>query len=133
MAIQRVCALHKAVLARLNEYRKAAHQRKKGASCDARTQLWLDVIEHAYALLCTEEPIKARLMSRLFGLEHPVPRRKGANERIRSLAIELCCSEATLYNWRDEIVTLVLLGGIEAGLIRLYDAGNGGLDGKDAV
>ena len=133
MAIRRLRERQKLVLNKLTEYRSMALARKRGQDCGEDAQMWLLTIERTYKLLLAEAPEKARYMNRMFGLEHPVPRRKCAHERVAQLSRELCCSEATLYNWREEIVSLVLYGALETGLLTLYDTGKCGRGPKSAV
>lgn len=87
---------------------------------------WVRVIDEARACIRAADPVKERFMSRLFGLDAPIPRNQRARERMVKLAIDLCVSESTLYKWRENILEIVLYAAIEAGLVRPF-----GLRGAD--
>ena len=93
----------------------------------------MQVIACVRKLLQEEDPLKEKFMARLFGLDIVIPRRKTARERMIKLSLELHCSEATLYNWRAEIVELVLYGAIEAKLIQPFCGGKSGRAPKNVL
>ena len=59
-------------------------------------------------------------MSRLFGLDTPLPRSQPVRARMIRLSIELSVSESTLYKWREDILEIVLYAAIEAGMVGLF-------------
>lgn len=86
----------------------------------ARVAAWVAAIEGARALLLAEMPEKERAMTRLFGLDAPIPRYQQVRARMIRLRMELHVSEATLYKWQEDILRLVLGAAIEAGVIRPF-------------
>ena len=56
-------------------------------------------------------------MSRLFGLDTPIPRNQHMRARMIQLGEELAVSESTLYKWREDLFEIVLYAAIESGLI----------------
>ncbi|MDO4572066.1 MAG: hypothetical protein Q4C13_01765 [Clostridia bacterium] len=133
MAVERIAELRKLALEQLLAYRVNCAALRNGRPEGRAARGWIRVITRARRILLEEEPEKARFMARLFGLDHPIPQRKTARERLLLLARELHCSEATLYNWRAEIVELVLFGGVEAGLIRPFQDRKGGRKRKKTL
>ena len=77
-------------------------------------------IDAARAYFRTENPLKERFMSRLFGLDTPLPRSQPTRARMIRLSLELSVSESTLYKWREDILEIVLYAAIEAGLAGLF-------------
>ncbi len=91
---------------------------------------WVRAIDAARAYLRAENPTKERFMSRLFGLETPLPRGQPVRARMIRLSMDLCVSESTLYKWREDILNLVLYAAIEAGLTCLFGPQDGA-DGEE--
>ena len=104
-------------------YRPAALRAERGS-----VRGWTRAIDAARAYFRTENPLKERFMSRLFGLDTPLPRSQPVRARMIRLSIELSVSESTLYKWREDILEIVLYAAIEAGLVGLF----GLADGEDA-
>ncbi len=134
MAVQRILDMRRQALCELTEYRRnCLALRRDGQKERQQTRAWLKVIACAREALMEEEPLKGQFMTQMFGLDHAIPRRKTARERLLMLAREMNCAEATLYNWRAEIVELVLYGAIEEGLIRPFQEGRGGRARKKTI
>ena len=81
---------------------------------------WQRAIDAARIYLRTGNPVKERFMSRLYGLETPLPRSQPVRARMLRLSFELNVSESTLYKWRADILEVVLYAAIEAGLVGLF-------------
>ena len=96
-------------------YRPAALRAERGS-----VRGWTRAIDAARAYFRTENPLKERFMSRLFGLDTPLPRSQPVRARMIRLSIELSVSESTLYKWREDILEIVLYAAIEAGLVGLF-------------
>lgn len=104
--------------------RQTVHMRGRGARNRARLSRWTAAIEQVRALYLQTEPEKARLMDRLFGLQHPVPRCNNNRKRILSLAMDFSLSESTLYRWRDEIVLATMLAAAQSGALKPFATGD---------
>lgn len=133
MAIHPIAAYQKEALAQLLAYRQHCTAAKKGETLGRQARAWMHVIARVRKLLQEEDPLKEKFMARLFGLDVVIPQRKTARERLIKLSLELHCSEATLYNWRAEIVQLVLYGAIEARLIQPLFGGKSGRASKNVL
>lgn len=96
-------------------YRSPALRAEGGA-----LQEWIRAIDAARAYFRATNPLKERFMSRLFGLETPIPRNQLTRARMLQLEQELAVSESTLYKWREDILEIVLYAAIECGLIRPF-------------
>ena len=59
-------------------------------------------------------------MTRLFGLEAPLPRGQPIRARLIRLCTEMSVSESTLYKWREDILEIVLYAAMEAGVVGLF-------------
>lgn len=133
MAIARVAEMRRETLKQLLGYRRSlAVLRTRGADY-RRARAWVRVIARVRRVLGEEDPEKERFMTQMFGFDHPAPQRRTSRKLLLALAQELNCSEATLYNWRAEIVELVLLAAIEAGLFHPFQGGKGGRARKKAL
>jgi hypothetical protein len=81
---------------------------------------WIRAIDSARIYLRAQNPAKERYMTRLFGLETPLPRSQPMRARLIRLSEEMCVSESTLYKWREDILEVVLYAAMEAGVIGLF-------------
>ena len=81
---------------------------------------WVRAIDSARMYLRAQNPAKERFMTRLFGLETPLPRGQPTRARMIRLSEEMCVSESTLYKWREDILEIVLYAAMEAGVIGLF-------------
>ncbi|HWQ97184.1 MAG TPA: hypothetical protein VN538_03670 [Clostridia bacterium] len=81
---------------------------------------WVRAIDSARMYLRAQNPAKERLMTRLFGLETPLPRSQPTRARMIRLCEEMCVSESTLYKWREDILEIVLYAAMEAGVVGLF-------------
>ena len=81
---------------------------------------WIRAIESARAYLRVQSPAKERFMTRLFGLDTPLPRSQPTRARMMRLSQELNVSESTLYKWREDILEIVLYAAMEAGVVGLF-------------
>ena len=80
---------------------------------------WVLAVEYAESYLKKRDPLKARFFSSLYGLDGT--RRRGSEARtIIALSIELDTSTATLYRWKNEALSLVLLAAAQTGALRPY-------------
>ena len=96
-------------------YRADALRAERGAVVG-----WCRAIDAARAYFRTADPIKERFMSRLFGLDTPLPRSQPSRARMIRLSLELSVSESTLYKWREDILEIVLYAAIEAGVVGMF-------------
>lgn len=69
---------------------------------------WVRAIDSARLFLRAQNPAKERYMTRLFGLEAPLPRSQPMRARMIRLSVEMSVSESTLYKWREDILEIVL-------------------------
>ena len=81
---------------------------------------WVRAIDSARTYLRAQNPAKERFMTRLFGLETPLPRSQPTRARMIRLSQEICVSESTLYKWREDILEVVLYAAMEAGVVCLF-------------
>ncbi len=81
---------------------------------------WIRAIDSARAYLRLQHPAKERYMTRLFGLETPLPRSQPTRARMINLGAEMSVSESTLYKWREDILEIVLYAAMEAGVVGLF-------------
>jgi len=81
---------------------------------------WVRTIDSARMYLRAQNPAKERFMTRLFGLETPLPRSQPTRARMIRLSEEMCVSESTLYKWREDILEIVLYAAMEAGVVGLF-------------
>jgi hypothetical protein len=81
---------------------------------------WVRAIDSARMYLRAQNPAKERFMTRLFGLETPLPRSQPTRARMIRLGQEMCVSESTLYKWREDILEIVLYAAMEAGVVGLF-------------
>lgn len=81
---------------------------------------WIRAIDSARAYLRLQHPAKERYMTRLFGLETPLPRSQPTRARMINLGVEMSVSESTLYKWREDILEIVLYAAMEAGVVGLF-------------
>jgi hypothetical protein len=81
---------------------------------------WVHAIDAARVFLRIQNPAKERYMTRLFGLEAPLPRSQPMRARMIRLSVEMSVSESTLYKWREDILEIVLYAAMEAGVVGLF-------------
>jgi hypothetical protein len=81
---------------------------------------WVRAIDSARMYLRAQNPAKERYMSRLFGLDAPLPRGQPVRARLIRLSAEMNVSESTLYKWREDILEVVLYAAMEAGVVGLF-------------
>ncbi len=96
-------------------YRGSAIRQEGGAMLT-----WIHAIDSARAYLRVQHPAKERYMTRLFGLETPLPRNQPTRARMIRLGMEMSVSESTLYKWREDIMEVVLYAAMEAGVVGLF-------------
>ena len=82
--------------------------------------VWVRAIDSARTYLRAQNPAKERFMTRIFGLETPLPRSQPTRARMIRLSQEICVSESTLYKWREDILEVVLYAAMEAGVVGLF-------------
>lgn len=133
MAIQRMTRMRRETLEQLSDYRRNCMLLRNGEAGYREARAWVRVILRVRRVLKEEAPEKERFMTKLFGLDNPVPRRRTARRALHALMQDFNCSEATLYNWRAEIVDLALCGAIEAGIFQPFQGGKGGRARKKAL
>lgn len=81
---------------------------------------WVRAIDSARIYLRAQNPAKERFMTRLFGLETPLPRGQPTRARMIRLSEEMCVAESTLYKWREDVLEIVLYAAMEAGVVGLF-------------
>lgn len=91
----------------------------------ARAARWVLAVQYAKEYLERYDPNKARFFNRLFGLDRPL-RRRSAEKTITALSFELYVDRSTLYKWKSEALTLVLIGAAQTGALRPY-----GIEGSE--
>lgn len=96
-------------------YRSSAIRTEGGAML-----AWVRAIDSARLFLRAHNPTKERFMTRLFGLEAPLPRGQPVRARLTQLCLEMNVAESTLYKWREDILEVVLYAAMEAGVIGLF-------------
>jgi len=96
-------------------YRSSAIREEGGAML-----AWVRAIDSARIYLRAQNPAKERYMTRLFGLETPLPRSQPTRARMIRLSEEMSVSESTLYKWREDIFEIVLYAAMEAGVVGLF-------------
>ncbi len=96
-------------------YRSSAIRTEGGAML-----AWVRAIDSARLYLRAQSPVKERFMTRLFGLEAPLPRGQPMRARLTHLCQEMNVSESTLYKWREDILEIVLYAAMEAGVISMF-------------
>lgn len=133
MAIKRMQRMRQEAVRQLVEYRRGRRAARDGAEGYRQARAWAQVILCVRRVLKEEAPEKERFMTKLFGLDHPKPRRMSAQKTMLLLMQEFNCSEATLYNWRAEIVELVLCAAVEAGIFQPFQGGKSGRVRKKAL
>lgn len=102
--------LKKETVRQLMNYRASKERLKRRDILDTereRLTRWVRAIASVHAMYRKTDPVRAEVMERLFGLRHPVPRNRLVRARVVRLTCEYNISEATLYRWRSEIITLV--------------------------
>ena len=100
---------------RRNKAKIAAHD--LSAREEEEAQGWICAVDGARRLLRESMPEKEKAVSRLFGLDHPIPRYQPVRERIIKLSMDYCVAESTMYGWREDMINLVLMAGAEGGLL----------------
>jgi len=96
-------------------YRGSAIRAEGGAMLS-----WVRAINSARVFTRAQNPAKERYMTRLFGLETPLPRSQPMRARMIRLSVEMSVSESTLYKWREDILEIVLYAAMEAGVVGLF-------------
>ena len=80
---------------------------------------WVLAVDYVKEYLKRTDPQKAAVFSQLFGLDRPL-RRVEERRSIVSLSMERNISPTTLYKWKSEMLSLVLLAAAQTGALRLY-------------
>lgn len=85
-------------------------------SCTA----WVKAINSARAHFAKTDPVKESFFATYYRLDRPSSRyrRKGTNTAI---ALQFHISPSTLYHWRNEILTIVILAATQNGALRPDD------------
>ena len=81
--------------------------------------LWVRAVDCAKAYWEKEDPLKAAFFAGYYRTDRP-KKRYEQKPSIRALAMQLHVSEPTLYKWRSELVTTVVLAAIQAGALQPY-------------
>ncbi len=115
--------IKKIVLRQLRGYRKTRElliERRLSGHERTEATYWVHAIESARRALKAEFPLRDRAMNRLFGFDHPIPRREPVHDRIVQLSLAYGVGESTFYKWRERLVQLTTLAAIEAGLLKPF-------------
>ena len=80
---------------------------------------WALAVDYALRYLKQHDPLKARFFTELFGIERPLRRRSEARSII-ALSMELNVAPPTLYKWKNEALSLVLIAAAQTGALRPY-------------
>lgn len=81
---------------------------------------WVWAVERVLEQIAAQDGTKAVFFRRYYGLDRPTRRRSDADCMLR-LGMELCVSEAGLYKWRDEILTMLAVAGAQVKAFRPYE------------
>ncbi|MDL2258763.1 hypothetical protein LJC42_06385 [Eubacteriales bacterium OttesenSCG-928-K08] len=81
-----------------------------------RIRGWVNAIEQAYEFFLLENQTKAKLMEMLYGLDGK-PAHLCTQYNREEISQQLNIGNSTLYNWRHDIVTMVLMNAVEEGLL----------------
>ena len=84
-----------------------------------RSARWVLAVDYAKTYLERNDPQKALFFKRLFGLDEPRSRRR-ERSTVLSLSFELNVTTTTLYKWKAETLSLVLLAAAQTGALRPY-------------
>ena len=84
-----------------------------------RCARWVLAVDYTRAHLKRTDPQKAEGFSKLFGLDAPIKSRNAARTA-KAVSIELNMSITTVYRWKSEALSLVLLAAAQTGALRPY-------------
>jgi hypothetical protein len=84
-----------------------------------RCARWVLAVDYTKAYLERSDPQKAQFFKQLFGLDAPRTRRR-EERTILSLSFELNVTTTTLYKWKAELLSLVLIAAAQTGALRPY-------------
>ncbi len=87
-----------------------------------RCAKWVLAVEYAKEYLEKYAPLKARFFNELYGIDKPL-RRRCEKKSITALSLSLHTDRSTLYKWKSEALTLVVLGAVQAGALQPYGGG----------
>lgn len=85
----------------------------------AEAARWTAAVEYAEAHLGRQDAEKARFFRELYGLDRPAGRYRG-KKSVEALSVKLHAAPASLYRWRSEALTVLVLAAIQTGAIRPY-------------
>ena len=80
---------------------------------------WVLAIEYVKEHLERTDPQKAYVFTTLFGLDSPL-RAKRQARTVVELSIELHVSTTAIYQWKSEMLSLVLHAAAQTGAMRMY-------------
>ena len=84
----------------------------------AQYQRWVDAIENVLALLGRTEPEKERFFRLLYGLDGG--RKLYDKKGLVSLTFTFNVSQSALYQWRNEVLSLLLIAAAENGALKPF-------------
>ena len=85
----------------------------------AEAARWTAAVEYAQAHLEREDAEKARFFKELYGIDRPAGRYRG-KKSVDALSLRLNAAPATLYRWRNEALTLLVLAAVQTKAIQPY-------------
>ena len=87
---------------------------------------WALAVEYAVGHFERTDPAKAAFLSAFYHLERP-PKRFAPKRTMSGVAMRLHVSDATLYRWKNEVLTAVVFAAIQTGALRPFgiEAENG--------
>ena len=83
---------------------------------------WVMAVEYAKAYLEDTDPAKASFFSGFYHLDRP-QRKNRPKVTMTAIAMQLHVSESTLYHWRSEALSIVVMAAIQTGALRPYGIG----------
>lgn len=86
----------------------------------AEAARWTAAVEYADAHLSRQDAGKARFFRELYGIDRPIGRYRG-KKSVDALSLKLHVAPCTLYRWRSEALTLIVLAAIQTGALRPYE------------
>jgi hypothetical protein len=79
---------------------------------------WVETVDAVCAYLHTHDPEKERFFRAYYGIGEP--RMKRRNDSAVSIAMRLHLSTATLYEWKANVLSLVLIAAAQNGLMKPF-------------
>ena len=89
-----------------------------------RCAAWVRAVQGAMAYFMRTDPAKAGFFTGYYHLDRP-PTCRDSKRTMAAIAALFHVSESTLYHWRNEALTVVVMAAIQTGALRPYDLNDG--------